>query len=128
MTTTKDIGDQLEIEIEKNINGFLINDELSVSRTKGSGNQRGDGDIKIKLKDEHNTILLMIDAKNSHSKNGTVPSKQELDKLINEANMHFSLIGGVLIRKGKDKKAYAACSLLTMYALIKATVGYWSKL
>ena len=119
--TTKEIGDQLEKYILK----ILKQEEpenLKIKRTKGSGNQRGDGDIKILSNDKYHTPLLLIDGKNSDRDKGTVPSKKDVDKHDTEAVKHHALYGGIVVRSGKDNKKYAACEWTTMLALIRAMI------
>lgn len=122
MTTTKEIGDLLEDDILSELESDFKN--LTIRKSKGSGNQRGDGDIKIISHDQFKTPLLFIDGKNSHSSNGTVPSKKDVDKHHKEAINHASIYGGVVVRRGTDGKTYAACEWETMLALVRAMLQH----
>lgn len=90
MKNTNTHWNKLELEILEIM-------DLEGKQTKGSGNQKGDLDIKIKLKN----ILLMFEAKSEEIPNKNVIIKHnEFEKAIQQAETHHGI--PLYVRKDRN--------------------------
>lgn len=82
--TTVDKGTSHELRIESTFKTIFNEKEFDVSQSKGSGNQRHDGDIQVKAKKGPYKNLMYVECKNFSSL--SVPSIDQIHKARQQAS------------------------------------------
>ena len=100
MAKNNDRGVVFEEEIKQKIEGIFPESQFKVSISKGSGNQRHDGDVHVEHKLTRQK-LIYTDCKNYESQ--AVPSQDQIEKAAKQGD-RLGYLSSAVIMLNKDRK------------------------
>lgn len=116
MSRNNDRGTSFENEIKAELESAFHEERFEVATSKGSGNQRHDGDVQIKRKYEGDKPLY-IDCKNYES--AAVPTRDQIMKAGDQGD-RLGFDASVVIMKNKHKEKVVSMRYQDFVFLITA--------